>query len=77
MVAVRTCPEGHASHCAGAETKHTDPPVCGMGVDGEKGYGNMHEDRLYRFCSWNCLDRFEVDPGKYLDQPAESRGGES
>ncbi len=66
---------GHGSHGADNEIKHTDP-VCGMVVDMNQGYGKMHQDQLYRFCSRNCLDRFEADPEKYLHQPAESTGGE-
>ncbi|MCW9023104.1 MAG: YHS domain-containing protein [Gammaproteobacteria bacterium] len=47
------------------QKKHTDP-VCGMEVDIDKGYGKMHEGNLYRFCSRNCLDKFENEPDKYL-----------
>lgn len=46
------------------QQKHIDP-VCGMEVDVEQGYGKMHEGRLYRFCSRNCLDKFEADPEQY------------
>jgi YHS domain-containing protein len=67
---------GHGSHSTGNEEKHTDP-VCGMDVDMSQGYGKMHEGQLYRFCSRSCLDRFEADPGKYLNQPAETSGGGS
>ena len=49
--------------------KHTDP-VCGMEVDVESGYGKMHEGNLYRFCSRDCLDKFEADPEKYVRNPA-------
>ncbi|MCW8955979.1 MAG: YHS domain-containing protein [Gammaproteobacteria bacterium] len=57
----------HGGHGHGDDTveKYTDP-VCGMPVDTKQGYGKMHEGRLFRFCSRNCLDRFEADPGKYL-----------
>lgn len=64
----------HSSHSADNEVKHIDP-VCGMAVDMNKGYGKMHEGQLYRFCSRNCLDRFETDSKKYLNPPAESTGG--
>ena len=47
------------------QQKHTDP-VCGMAVDVEQGYGKMHEGILYRFCSRDCLDKFEADPVKYV-----------
>lgn len=45
---------------------HIDP-VCGMTVDMNKGYGMMHQGALYRFCSRDCLDKFEVSPAKYID----------
>ncbi len=47
------------------EQAHTDP-VCGMQVDIEEGYGMMYQSHLYRFCSRNCLDRFEADPEQYV-----------
>jgi len=67
---------GHGSQGADNEVKHIDP-VCGMVVDMDQGYGKMHGGQLYRFCSRSCLDRFEADPEKYLNQPAESMGGGS
>lgn len=67
---------GHGNHGADNEVKHTDP-VCGMEVDMSQGYGKMHEGQLYRFCSRNCLDKFEEDPEKYLKQAVESTGGGS
>lgn len=57
---------GHAGHGGGGE-KHVDP-VCGMEVDTDKGYGKMYEGTLYRFCSKNCLDKFDADPGQYLNK---------
>ncbi len=66
---------GHGGgHGADSEVKHTDL-VCGMDVDMKQGYGKMHEGQLYRFCSRNCLDQFEEDPEKYLNQPAGNNGG--
>jgi len=56
---------GHGSHGSG-KVAHVDP-VCGMDVDMNKGYGKMYEGRLYRFCSRNCLDKFEAEPGKFVD----------
>ena len=40
-------------------------PVCGMQVEPNKGFAKYHEGRLYRFCSKNCLDKFEVNPAQY------------
>ena len=31
--------------------------------------GIIHEKQLYRFCSRNCLDKFEADPDRYLLLP--------
>lgn len=47
------------------QQKHIDP-VCGMEVDVDQGYGKMHEGHLYRFCSRECLDKFESDAEQYL-----------
>jgi len=63
---------GHSGHDAG--DKHVDP-VCGMEVDVDKGYGKMYQGTLYRFCSKNCLDKFDADPEQYLNTPAD-KGGE-
>mgnify|MGYP005811442121 CR=1 FL=1 len=70
--------EGHGGHAGhgGSEGEHTDP-VCGMTVATDQGYGKMHEGTLYRFCSRNCLDKFEVDPDKYLTSANGDTGGAS
>lgn len=54
----------HGSH-GGSGGKHVDP-VCGMEVDIDKGYARMYESKPYRFCSRNCLDKFDADPVRYL-----------
>jgi len=57
----------HGHHQHGDDTEHKDiDPVCGMRVEAEQGYGKMHEGQLYRFCSRDCLDKFESEPEKYL-----------
>ena len=61
---------GHGGH-GDSNAKSVDP-VCGMEVAPDQGYGKMHQGRLYRFCSRNCLDRFEADPAKYLNQSKEA-----
>lgn len=66
---------GHTGHDTGA-TKYIDP-VCGMDVDVEQGYGKMHEGQWYRFCSRNCLDKFDSDPVRYLNPPFQGAGGET
>ncbi len=47
------------------QLKHLDP-VCGMEVDVDQGYGKMHGGNLFRFCSRDCLDKFEADTEQYL-----------
>lgn len=56
---------GHESHTGKTSGKNIDP-VCGMELEEDQGYGKMHEGRLFRFCSRDCLDKFEAEPGKYL-----------
>ena len=53
------------------EDKHVDP-VCGKDVSPNEGYGKMHDDRLYRFCSRQCLDTFEADPERYVKKQLEA-----
>lgn len=58
---------GHGEHGGHDEggNKNIDP-VCGVEVATNEGYGRMYEDTLYRFCSRDCLDKFDADPGHYL-----------
>ena len=55
---------GHGNKTDAKDTDHVDP-VCGMSVDPESGYGKMHQGKLYRFCSRDCLDKFEAEPAHY------------
>ncbi len=57
--------QGRPGAHGGGDSKHVDP-VCGMDVDPQQGYGKMYRSELYRFCSRNCLDKFEADPEKFL-----------
>jgi len=41
-------------------------PVCGLEIDTNKGYGMMYKETLYRFCSRNCMDKFEASPDDYI-----------
>jgi YHS domain-containing protein len=63
--------EGHTSHGDGAVTA-TDP-VCGMPVAAKLGYSKMHDGKEYRFCSRNCLEKFDAEPARYLVQKGELR----
>lgn len=58
---------GHQGKSTETVGKSTDP-VCGMEVETTQGYGKMHKDQLYRFCSRDCLDKFEAEPGKYIKE---------
>jgi YHS domain-containing protein len=33
----------------------------------------VHEGTEYRFCSRNCLDKFDAEPAHYLSQKADTR----
>ncbi len=64
-------------HAHGGDHKHDSPalgndgidhhdPVCGMQVKPQEGYGRMYRERLYRFCSRRCLDKFDEAPDRYI-----------
>jgi len=55
---------GHGSHTTSGGD-NTDP-VCGMQVPADSGYAKVHLGKQYRFCSRNCLDKFDADPQQYL-----------
>jgi len=54
----------HGNGKSARQQKHVDP-VCGMEVAEDQGYGKMHQNVLYRFCSRDCLDKFESHPEQY------------
>ncbi len=68
---------GHGNHegsrHGGKNNKYIDP-VCEMEVEGEKGYSMMHQGRDYHFCSRNCLEKFDVDPERYLKKISNTQG---
>jgi Cu+-exporting ATPase len=47
-------------------------PVCGMKVSQEKGFSKMYHRIEYRFCSRNCLIKFDDAPEKYLNSDGDS-----
>lgn len=53
-------------------SNHIDP-VCGKDVPPNEGYGKMHADELYRFCSRECLDAFDAEPERYSSKPIEEK----
>jgi uncharacterized membrane protein YraQ (UPF0718 family)/YHS domain-containing protein len=51
-------------------------PVCGMKVDRTKALTLEHAGGTYFFCSEDCREHFEADPGQYVRkgrEPVESR----
>jgi Cu+-exporting ATPase len=49
-------------------------PVCGMTVDPRTAAGShVHGGRTYWFCSTGCLERFRVDPERYLAAGLDAR----
>lgn len=62
---------GHSGH-GHRDTQTFRDPVCGMAVAPDQGYAKVHDGREYRFCSRNCLDKFEADPERHL---SSSGGG--
>jgi putative ABC transport system ATP-binding protein len=55
-------------------------PVCGMRVDEWTAeIVSTHDDRRYVFCSQRCRERFEAEPGHYIDaaeaNPAAEKPG--
>ena len=66
----------HGSHEHNKQNKDQQKyidPVCGVEVDVEQGYGKMHDGNLYRFCSRDCLDKFEAGPERYLNNHGYDR----
>ena len=60
----------HGSHQHKSE-KSLDP-VCGMEVSREKGFSKMYHGEEYRFCSRNCLIKFDDTPDKYLNSNGDT-----
>ena len=63
-------------HGEGQGSKNPDThkdidPVCGEEVHSTEGYGKMHSERLYRFCSRRCLDAFDAHPELYVNEQKE------
>lgn len=80
-------PEAAPSACCGGHEAETAPqaalvkdPVCGMSVDPATAtHRTRFDGRDYYFCRDACLQKFEADPGKYLNPvpaaPAEAPAG--
>jgi YHS domain-containing protein len=58
---------GHRQHNKEGPKSPEDShdPVCGMNVESGQGYAKVFKGREYRFCSRNCLDKFDSQPDQY------------
>ncbi len=64
---------GHEGGCCGHEaTPKVDrvDPVCGNEVSENQGYSKSYDGHVYRFCSRECLDKFEETPEKFIKDDA-------
>lgn len=63
---------GHGRHrnqlMGHAGASNGNDPVCGMEVDGDTGYREVYQGHEYRFCSRNCLDKFDAEPQHFAQQ---------
>jgi YHS domain-containing protein len=51
--------------------------VCGQQVSIDEGYGKMYQKKLFRFCSRECLDKFEAHPENFINSQQPVKGGQS
>ena len=71
---------GHGGHHGGDEDRSQDKstsqvdPVCGMRVQPDSGYAKMYRGVQYRFCSRECLDKFDASPDQYIAQKRDAMG---
>lgn len=47
-------------------------PVCGMSVTEQSKHKELHDAKMYYFCSSKCHSKFNADPGKYALPKAAS-----
>jgi len=62
----------HGSHRSRSNSRIVIDPVCGMKVAHDKGFSNMNHGKEYRFCSRNCLIKFDDNPEKFLNMDGEA-----
>ncbi len=62
----------HVTHGYQDKEKHSQnvivDPVCGKVVDEDKGYGKLQNGHLYRFCSTECLNKFDNNPDEFTEE---------
>ena len=65
----------HMLHGHGSSKSNNDDidPVCQKKIESDRGYGMMHKGTLFRFCSRECMDKFEQEPGRYLINNAKEK----
>ena len=49
-------------------------PVCGMGVEVDRGVAVVHEGRTFHFCSRGCSLEFQASPERFLAGAVEGQG---
>ena len=49
-------------------------PVCGMGVEVDRGVAVVHEGRTFHFCSRGCSLEFQASPARFLAGAVEGQG---
>lgn len=61
---------GHGSHGGWPGEKSQNfplkDPVCGMQFPASTGHSRMYQGQEYRFCSRDCLDKFDAQPARYV-----------
>ena len=61
---------------AGIFGEATKDPVCGLNVDESKakaaGFQSTFENQTYYFCSEECKQHFEKNPGRYAGKPGQA-----
>jgi Cu+-exporting ATPase len=67
--------ETHNHHSNETQSEQTvKDPICHMNVVPERAAGSYeYKGETYYFCSKGCLNRFQADPEKYLNQPAPAQ----
>ena len=76
---------GHGGHHGAHRTRDDDSPdsatrtannidpVCGMRVDPTNSYAKMYRGVQYRFCSRECLDKFDAAPDKFASHSSHDQ----
>ena len=62
--------EGHAHSTTSSTSQNPKPlkdPVCGMTVSDTSVHQSVYQDKKFYFCSPKCLDKFRLEPAKYLN----------